>query len=236
MRKSIIIGFSGKKQSGKDTVCEGFKKWYYDNYFALKSSLGVYSFADVLKKQVCINIMGLSKEQCYGTDEEKNSLTKFKWENLPDDIRYFDKTEVEKIRVIGETDEYENFSNLRKGFMTAREVMQVVGTDIFRNYFDSGIWVDATLRNIFQDKKNITLISDVRFPSEVNAIIKNGGYIVRLTRNICEQDNHPSETALDDYNFVNLERTYIVDNERIGIDKQNQIVIDLIKNIILENK
>ena len=33
----------------------------------------IYSFADLLKKNVCMDIFGLTKEQCYGTDEQKNS-------------------------------------------------------------------------------------------------------------------------------------------------------------------
>ena len=229
MANPLIIGLSGKKQSGKNTICEGLKNWYFSYHFAF---IKIYSFADVLKRQVCINVLGLSEEQCYGTDQEKNSLTKFKWENFPDNIRYLEEERIEEVRVIGETNDYENLFVLRKGFMTAREVMQVVGTDIFRNYFDQEIWVDATLRNIFQDKKNIALISDIRFPSEIDAIMKNGGSIIRLTRNVCEQDNHPSEIALDNYNFTSLERSYIIDNKDIGIEEQNKIAIDYFKKII----
>jgi hypothetical protein len=47
----------------------------------------VYSFADSLK-QVCVDVLGLRPEQCYGTDEQKNSLTQFKWEKLPEAIRW----------------------------------------------------------------------------------------------------------------------------------------------------
>jgi len=235
MKSPIIIGLSGKKQSGKDTVCQGLEEWFLSNYHPFEYSFEIYGFADSLKKQVCINTMGLTEKQCYGTDEEKNSLTKFKWENLPDDIRYSNNLESEKIRKIGTTDEYEDFPVLRKGFMTAREIMQVIGTDIFRNYFDDNIWVDSTFRKISYDNRNLALISDVRFPSEVNAILNHNGCIIRLTRNICEQDEHPSETALDNYDFDNKEKVCIINNENINIDEQNKIAIDYVKKI-LENK
>jgi len=85
------------------------------------------------------------------------------------------------------------------GFMTARSIMQIVGTDIFRNFFDDNIWVNATLRNIEKSDARVILISDVRFPSEVTSLIDEGGYVIRLLRDVCETDSHSSETALDDF-------------------------------------
>lgn len=41
----------------------------------LSSVIKIYSFADILKKQICIDILGLKHQQCYGSDDEKNSLT-----------------------------------------------------------------------------------------------------------------------------------------------------------------
>ena len=41
-----------------------------------------YNFADPLKR-MCIGLFGLTREQCYGTDEEKNSLTDILWDDIP---------------------------------------------------------------------------------------------------------------------------------------------------------
>ncbi|MAR66621.1 MAG: hypothetical protein CL833_05145, partial [Crocinitomicaceae bacterium] len=41
-----------------------------------------YNFADALK-EICMNLFGLSYEQCYGPDSWKNSPTKHRWENMP---------------------------------------------------------------------------------------------------------------------------------------------------------
>ena len=120
---TLILGFSGKKQSGK-TTCANFlysiplslsnkekiehvvitekgtikvKKTnstqdidvdpikYYNNIShidediariinELSSYIKIYSFADPLKKDICMDMFGLTYEQCYGTDEEKNKL------------------------------------------------------------------------------------------------------------------------------------------------------------------
>ena len=80
--------------------------------------------------------------------------------------------------------------------------MQVFGTDVMRQMFDDCIWVNATFRSIRRDNPDIALIPDTRFPSELRAIYANNGYVIRLTRNVYMQDRHPSETALDDWNWT----------------------------------
>ena len=204
-RKTFIIGVSGKKQSGKNTLCDSLYKWLRRSF--PEKSVKMYSFADALKEKVCIDTLGLSYEQCYGTDEQKNSLTTYKWEKMTDDIRYSNSIKTEKIRH-GGTNRYEDIPVMRLGFMTAREIMKIVGTDIFRNYFDDDVWVKTTLRNIKQSSAKVILISDVRFPGEVESLINEGGYVIRLLRDVCETDAHESETALDDYVGWN----YIISN------------------------
>lgn len=206
---SIIIGISGKKQSGKSFLCDEISKRYGSwietaNHpvTIISYSIVSYSFADMLKQKVCIDTMGLTDEQCNGTDEQKNTITMYKWENLPEEIRLD-----------------------RKGFMTGREIMQVVGTDIFRKYFDDDIWVNATLRVIDKERPVMAIISDVRFPGEVQSIINNGGYVIRLLRDVCEKDSHSSEIALDDYDFSALGKScFVLDNSDMSIEEKNEAV------------
>ena len=83
---TIIIGASGKKQSGKNTLCEGIAEFFKPIFG--EDQVKMYSFADMLKEKVCMDVMGLTYEQCYGTDEEKNSVTTYMWERLPREIRH----------------------------------------------------------------------------------------------------------------------------------------------------
>ena len=69
-----------------------------------------YNFADPLKR-MCVGLFGLTHEQCYGTDEEKNSLTDILWDNVSHDGQR---------------------GSDRNGYMTAREFMQFFGTNICR--------------------------------------------------------------------------------------------------------
>ena len=224
---TCIIGASGKKQSGKNDLCDNLEKWILEK-LGKNSKTGkvysckTYSFADALKEKVCIEVMGLTKEQCYGTDEQKNSDTMYRWENLPREIRFQNKL-GENRAPNGEIYEF----IFPTGFMTAREIMQIVGTDIFRKYFDDSIWVNATFRSIEKDNPDFALISDVRFPSEVEGIAGRNGILFRLLRNVCEGDSHSSETALDNYEWNSIHNAYVIDNRNMSIEEKNVYVRDV---------
>jgi len=176
-----------------DDAMYNFKAHYLDPY------IKCYSFADTLKQDVCVNVLGLTREQCYGTDEQKNSATHLKWEDMP----------CEQGVIL-----------YKKGTMTAREVMQYVGTEVFRKMYHN-VWSDATIRRIEIEQPLVALITDCRFPNEVEAIQKAGGKVMRLTRDIYEgQDQHPSETALDKDEFDWSKFDWVIDNHKMNLLEQ----------------
>lgn len=210
MSKKIIIGVSGKKQSGKNTLCDCVYKLFLEKYSS--DDIVILSFADSLKQKICKDVLGLTEQQVNGTDEQKNSLTMYKWKYIPRAI-----------------------SDGKRGFMTAREIMQVVGTDIFRNYFDDNVWVNATLREINNSNVKVILISDIRFPSEVISIINEEGYVIRLLRDVCETDSHSSENALNDFDFKR-QNCIILDNKDMNVKQQNEATISLLSKILISNE
>lgn len=115
--KQLVIAISGKKQSGKSSTCNYIASKYFnlihpDLYYFGVNSLGeltfgqsvisidkafeimrrepdvkLYSFADPLK-DFCINVLGASRESCYGTDEQKDApIAHLLWENTPLETR-----------------------------------------------------------------------------------------------------------------------------------------------------
>jgi hypothetical protein len=237
-----IIAFSGKKQSGKNT-CANFiystymanlkiskkihindlgeievsdlfgKKEYsgifnperYDSTdFILQQALTkvnphikLYSFAEPLKTDICINILGLSYEQCYGSDNDKNSITDLQWEN----------------------------KNL-----TARDVMQIVGTDILRK-MKPDVWTSALIRKIKSDNPNLAIITDCRFPNEVDCIQDNEGVVIRLTRST-SGSQHSSETILDRNNYAWDNFDYVLDNNNLDIYNQSLSIEKILKEVL----
>lgn len=191
-----IIAFSGRKQSGKSTSGEYVQQLIYS--INPKINVCTYSFADPLKKNICVDLLGLTPQQCWGSDEDKNSLTKLLWENMP------------------------GYTGDLTGQMTAREVMEYVGTKMFRKMKDN-IWVEATLNEIKKDNPDIALLLDNRFPNEVDPILDIGGYVVRLTRNPFNSFAEP-EIALDPERYDWSKFSCIIDNQDITIDQKNELI------------
>lgn len=63
---------------------------------------------------------------------------------------------------------------------TPRLALQLMGTEAGRNVFYPNLWVDALFRRIDASVNHV--ISDVRFPNEIEAIRKAGGKIYRIQR------------------------------------------------------
>ena len=159
-----LIGISGKKGSGKNTVAnmiDTLRSFDFDGHL-----IEYKSFADPLKRMIC-ELTGCKMTQ-FLTQKGKDTL-----------------------------------SPIRKptgGFYTYRELLQLQGTEFGRNIIGPDIWVDALFAGWNQNEDWV--ITDVRFPNEVEAIEDRGGIAIRVVRpGIDSTDTHESETALDNYQF-----------------------------------
>ena len=88
----------------------------------------------------------------------------------------------------GDTDESRTFRELpdegwSKRFgrpFTPREALQKVGTEVGRDVFHQDFWVQALDAKV--DFKKHYVITDVRFPNEINWIHENGGIVIEIQR------------------------------------------------------
>lgn len=197
-----------------------------------------YSFADNLKRDICMNILGLSFHHCYGTDEDKNEETHLNWQNMPGIITekgIWDLLNTREVRArMGQ-------SNLNKvknkiqyhpsGPMTAREVMQYVGTDIFRKIYGN-VWAESCIRKIQSESPLLAVITDCRFPNEVEVVQAAGGKVIRLTRGMkSSKDAHPSETILnpDVYDWNNFDAVLDNAGSEGTIGAQNTMLFQILQ-------
>ena len=111
--------------------------------------------------------------------------------------------------------------------LTAREVMQILGTDILRT-MQHNVWTGATIRKIQRDNPDVALIGDCRFPNEVGAVQKVGGIVIKLNRNIYHSD-HASETALDRQNYDELNFDAVIQNQFMDIEAKNEVLSRILK-------
>ena len=65
--------------------------------------------------------------------------------------------------------------------LTPRLILQLWGTEVCRQGFHDDIWI-ASIENKMRKTTDNIVISDVRFPNEINAIHRAGGKVVRVVR------------------------------------------------------
>ena len=236
---NLILVFSGKKQSGKSSACKyllkdfmnlkcGYKR--YDickvgktihiidslekdrrvvcdepgpdrDIIENKYSAKIYSFADPIK-EICTNQFGLDLHQCYGSDEDKNTPTHINWSDVPESI-------VQKWR--------DRLDKRMSGFVSARNLMQLVGEDYFRA-LDRNCWSRALYSKIQKDSNQLSLVADARYPNEITMGTEIGAKVTRLLRDpYKDKDTHESEKALD--NFPLGEYSLVIDNRDMSIDE-----------------
>lgn len=180
----MIIGISGKAQSGKDTVCKmiAYTVWYY-NYSQRLEPFGISHYESHMYSIWGVDYWHVSfankLKQCLSVILNTNTVDVF-------ESNEFKKSEIDWLGI------------------TVRELLQKFGTAI-RNEVCDDFWVKACLKD-YEEGDN-WLISDVRFKSEAKGITDKGGIILRVNREGAGAGNHISEVDLDDYPF-----NWIIDN------------------------
>lgn len=80
--------------------------------------------------------------------------------------------------------------------VSPRFLMQTLGTEWGRQCVNEDVWLLAAQRNIEQ-LGNRVIIADVRFENEASFIRKNGGVLIHVVRDNCEQVlAHASENGV----------------------------------------
>lgn len=234
--QKVIIGFAGCKQAGKSTASnylhslafpylgltprswvdnetgdlivdtdqgeEGVVKldnqdpefilWMADKVWGF---IRQFSCAGALKRFV-VDVLGLNPENVYGTNEQKNELTDYTWEQMP-------------------------IPTENTGPMTHREILQYFGGDVFRSIHPD-LNINATLREIDSGNTYLNVISDIRYPNEVEKVKERGGKVIYLARRPHE-DEHNSEVSLLPENFDHSKFDAIVP-EDYNIDQMCEFI------------
>lgn len=197
-----IILVSGHLQNGKNQFCDYFRELISNQ----NKTITTESFAKNLKeyckedfKNVSIYLDGFVKS----IKSMVNVL--FDVERVPTNQPIIDAIENKlKDLIINDDNWYENKTEL------TRILIQTVGTNIVRNRVDVNFWVNDLIKRLTTIDKDIILISDVRFESEMEAVYnfqfsKPDEYkviTVRVDRDIDKNgliNIHESEKNLDNY-------------------------------------
>ena len=152
-----LIGLSGRRGSGKDTVAQLIQQLQPERSWQIRS------FGDAIKS-VCAALTGEETTPYYAQTGKAELLPAFQ--------------------------------------RSRGELLQQVGQAM--RVWEPLVWVDAFFARL--QPAAFTLAPDVRFPNEADPIRARGGLMLRVEGDPLRQrhdgtrdDNHPSETALDDY-------------------------------------
>jgi hypothetical protein len=190
-----LIGISGKIGSGKDTTAE---------LIQLVTTYGLNHASEI--RAVASRLLDDPELTKFTVQNCNWKIVKYAYKlkqiasllsGIP--IENFESQEFKKTLMSPE------WSNPEIGDITVRQFLQTLGTNALRDQLHEDVWINA----LFSDFKgsDTWLITDVRFPNEAEAIKKKGGIVVRVDRGL-SSDEHPSETALDNYEF-----DYIIPNK-----------------------
>ena len=211
----MIIGINGRINSGKDTVGNLIKEINCENNWEIKK------FARKLKETASL-LTGIPVEKFEDQEFKKTFLDS-----------HWNKEIFENKTSLDKDNKAYNKSIVKP--MTVRELLQILGTDALRNNLHPDTWVNALMcyyipilnyNNLKEavgemiwgeetgQVANIQypnwIITDMRFPNEMQAVKANSGITIRVVRPHDKDiplDLHPSETALDnaefDYEIVN---------------------------------
>jgi hypothetical protein len=175
----MIIGLCGKKGVGKNFAADRIESICHRVWPHKTVEKG--AFADALK-ETCSNLLGLESKQLYGSDADKNTKTQFSWSQMPEFILKNNPGQ--------------------SGVMSVRQVLQVFGTDIMRDIWDKNVWINTLGRRVKASTADFFLVTDVRFPNEVEAIQSWGGeaWLIDGPQRIeagKKNDTHVSERILE---------------------------------------
>lgn len=187
MKNSKLIGISGKKRHGKDTVAHIIAA-------ILQEKKGLFyervAFGTAVK-QIASMMTGIPADQ-WETTEQKDTYLGPEWDKVD-----------------------ENGNVVR---MTRRVFMTTLGTNAVTAHLHKMAWINMTFRDYTEN--TLRIVSDVRFFTELERILKHKGITIRVVNpRIVSDDTHPSEVELDSY----TEWDYVIINDGNLMDLYDKV-------------
>ena len=157
--------------------------------------IGVLGFAGSGKGTVADILVGKGFKKESFADPVKDAVAAiFGWP------RFLLEGDTPESRLFRET--VDEFWSLKFGYpVKPRYMLQLMGTEAGRDVFNKDVWIHSLMNRA--SKNENTVIADVRFPNEIDAIKEAGGFLVRVKRGpepewfgTAMEDNHSDNIDL----------------------------------------
>lgn len=222
----LYIGLNGLAGSGKDTIAKMLNvilghswksiedaKSYYDNIYTNPTIIATFNnihenepsrcmliaYADQLK-YICASMFGIPVSRFYLNKSNA-------WVCITDKFEY---TEIEPSYNVVTCEEFYNKSlsldNQEKYWMSLRDILVYVGTYILQQNINKQIFVNIVRNKIHEaqtenDELDYVVVTDNRFPHELDFIKENYGVTINIIRPEVKQLDNIAEHSLDDQEY-----------------------------------
>jgi hypothetical protein len=202
----MIYLISGKKSSGKDTIC---------SYINKKTLFPVLSFARPIK-EITKHILKIPN---YFFDQECKEKKLIK---------------IHKYSKRSSLDEHQFDPEIYTS-ISVRSIMQDIG-QYFRDVYSKDFWIETLINSVKKENLNSFIISDVRYNNEITKIKEsfNDVISIRVERPSVQPNQyskHLSEVELDNYPF-----DYVINNNGTLEDLYIKLNSILLANIVKEER
>lgn len=205
--ESAVINFSNQSRTFKEMMDS-----------CVYPHIRPFGFADRLKKAVNL-IFGIPLQLLYGSDEDKNSLTKITQQDFLSAVSITTRNAFKKD--VGTTE----------GYMSIRQILQWFGTDVCRKIKET-VWVDGLIEDVFEHKPQIAVIHDCRFKNELYAFddIESNEDVASVTKILFRrgnsEDSHSSENDIEDVDISKFD--LVIDNNSMTLPEKNEKVLSFL--------
>ncbi len=200
----MLIGLNGKLKAGKDTTFEVIQELYPDAERV--------SFADTLKDSAAASL-----------NMSRGLLEYLKG---AEDIHF----EIPKMSIMSSSLPSDVKAELSHWKLNMRQYLQLYGTEAHRDIFGDDFWIDMALPKNLDHSNKILVVTDMRFPNEIERVRELGGITVKVVRDARTlHGNHPSEQDVDHLVDYFLDNTGTLANLQTNVN-------DLLQKIGLNNQ
>lgn len=216
-----IISIQGYKGSGKNEVASMLQfilntPKIFHNYFLYQNfrdvnyrndKFQIVSYANTLK-EITGALLGVPVSFFEDRNFKENTYVDFTTLSLIERDEITDKKKILTDTKFAKEVKRLDMNLARNYYLSVRQVLQYLGTEIIRHYFGDDTWVLTTLRSEF----NKIIISDQRFINEYNKSKENGAFVIHVTRPGCVAGTHASELELKTLEEQNMYDVLIENN------------------------
>lgn len=217
----MLIGINGQLGSGKDAFFERVRELTRNTWSVeLPGRPERRAFADKLKQSTAA-LFGITLEFLERAKRDETTLVQIR------ELRFG----ISRVRGLRWTRHIPGFERIVVS-QTMRVTLQRQGTEAGRDVFGKSFWVDQCLPPDLDHTDKVILVTDARFPNEIERIRKLGGTMVRVNGPVADNgDDHPSEQrTADDLIHVEVDNT-IRDDGFANLDRQVRDILTHVSTI-----